>query len=279
VPALIFRESPHNAGIRQAPGRILPVGTFEEGASTMGPVSLGNARAWAPVLAGVLLISGITFAIVCYLHFEERVQAYQLMDDAAYSAGLAWYTGALSYAVVLMWCASAAVCGFAGFIVRDSPEPQIRVLSWFVLVLSASSLWLTLDDLFLVHEQMARHLVGRESQHAGEGAIFTLYAGIMAICFWRFRGTIARTDYPLLIGAVASLRASAAIDVAFQLELDGNNLFRETVLSVSWGPPAIDITEEILKLNGAILWLAYGARVALLAVRDGMAAPGPEMAG
>ncbi len=231
------------------------------------PGSVGWPRrpgSWLPVaLAVTLAIS----ALVGYLHFEDRVPAYQLMDDPASYAHLEWYTGVLSNVVVLLWCASAAVCGFSGLLSRGSDDAHLQRLSQFLGLLALSSLWLTFDDLLLLHEQVARHLVGREYQHHAEGLVFALYAVVMAACFWRFRATIARTEHALLIGAVVSLLASAAIDVAFQLEMDGNNPFRETILSVSWGPPFIDITEEMLKLNGALLWFAFLTRTGLSAVR------------
>jgi hypothetical protein len=190
------------------------------------------------------------------------------MDDPASYAKLEWYTGVLSNVVVLLWCAAAAVCGFAALLLRGSDETTLRRSSQFLGLLAVSSLWLTFDDMLLLHEQMARHLVGREYQHQGEGVLFGCYAVVMAGCFWRFRTTIARTEYVLLIGSIVSLLASAAIDVSFQLEMNGNNLFRETILSVWWGASFIDIAEEMLKLNGALLWFVYLMRTGLSGVRE-----------
>ena len=236
---------------------------------------LRGPKAWLPA---VLTITLVTFGIVGYLHFGERVPAYQLMDDPVSFAGLEWYTGVLSHVVVLLWCASAAACGFAGLLMRGSGDTHLHRLSRFLVLLAVSSLWLTFDDLLLLHEQVARHLVGREYQHHGEGVLFVLYAVVMAGCFWRFRRAIAHTEYVLLFGAIVSLLASAAIDVAFQLELGGNNLFRETVLSVGWGASFIDIAEEMLKLNGAMLWFVYCMRTGLGGVRGFISARAPDIA-
>jgi len=243
----------------------------------MRPASIGWPSGPGAFLPVVLTISLVVFATVGYLHFGERVRAYQLMDDPVAYAGLEWYTGVLSQVVVLLWCASAAVCGFAGLLMRGSGDTYLHRLSRFLVLLAVSSAWLTFDDLLLLHEQVARHLVGREYQHHGEGVLFVFYAVVMAGCFWRFRRTIARTDYILLIGAIVSLLASAAIDVGFQLELGGNNLFRETVLSVSWGAPFIDISEEMLKLNGAMLWFVYCMRTGLGGVRGIVSARAPDV--
>lgn len=241
--------------------------SYDAGARPASDAS-GWMRRPGPWLPFVLVVSLLTSVTVGYLHFGDRVHAYQLMDDPASYAKLEWYTGALSNVVVLFWCAAAAVCGFAALLMRGSAEATLRRLGQFLALLSVSSLWLTFDDLLLLHEQVARHLVGREYQHHAEGVLFAGYAVVMAVCFWRFRATIARTEYALLIGAIVSLLASAAIDVSFQLEMDGNNLFRETVLSVWWGASFIDITEEMLKLNGAMLWFVYLMRTSLSGVRD-----------
>jgi hypothetical protein len=231
-----------------------------------------------PALPAVLIISLATFAVVCYLHFDDRVRAYQLMDDPVSYAKLEWYTGVLSNAVVLLWCASAAVCVFAGLLLWGAGDAHLQQLGRFFALFAAVNVWLMIDDLLLIHEQVARLLVGRASQHAGEGLEFALYAAIIAGGMWRFRTTIARTDSVLLTGAIVSLLASAAIDVGFQLELGGDNLFRETVLSVSWGPGLIDISEEILKLNGAMLWFVYFLRTGLSGASDVVSRRARELA-
>jgi hypothetical protein len=240
----------------------------------MHAVSLDKLRASGPVLAVALLISLVMFAIVGYLHFAERVPAYQLIDDPAPYLGVEWYTGLLSHLGVLLWCASAAVCGFAGYVLLDNGGARRHELSRLLLLFAVANLWLALDDLLLIHEQLARQLFGFESRHAGEGLILAVFAGLMALVFWTFRATIGRTEYLLLIAAILSLGASVAIDVGFQLEMDGNNPFREAVFSVSSGPHVNYIAEEILKLNGAMLWFAYVWRTAIAGVRWGMVGSG-----
>ncbi len=134
--------------------------------------------------------------------------------------------------------------------------------------MAVANLWMLVDDLWLIHEQLARLVFGKESQHTGEGLIFIVYAALIGSTFWHFRETIRTTQYLLLLVAIGSLGLSMAIDVSFQLELDGRNTFRETVLSVSWGANAIDIAEEILKLNGALLWIFYFAQTSYRGVRS-----------
>lgn len=219
------------------------------------------------VLIGVLLASVLAFAVVAYLHFDDHIPAYQLLDDTTDFSGVKWYTGLLSNLVILLWCASAAVCGFAGLSLRRLATPEQQNLSRLLLLLAAANVWIMFDDLLLVHEQVARLVFGKEWQHVGEGLIFAAYASVVALVLWKYRATIEQTQYLILLAALFSFGASITIDVVFQLELNGNNLFRETVLAASWGPGVIDIGEEILKLNGAMLWFLYFSMTAMQGVR------------
>jgi len=56
------------------------------------------------------------------------------------------------------------------------------------------------------------------------------------------------------------------IDVVLTMDMGGNNFFLDAVLSVSWGGPIIDLTEEILKLNGVLIWFLYLFRTGYFAV-------------
>ncbi|MGH2561834.1 MAG: hypothetical protein ACRDJH_22455 [Thermomicrobiales bacterium] len=62
-------------------------------------------------------------------------------------------------------------------------------------MLAAVNAWMALDDLLVLHEDIAVRMLGWESRHVGEALFFGAYAVIMAVILWRFRLTIARTDY------------------------------------------------------------------------------------
>ncbi len=225
-------------------------------------------RETAPVLIAVWVLSLAAFAIVCYLHFQDRVLAYQLIDDPAPFAGLAPCTGLMSNIGVLIWCAAAAVCGFCGATLRGVPGKAD--LSTFLLILGGFNAWLGMDDLLVLHEEAAEALFGFESRHVGEGLLFLAYGVIVAIGYAKFRAIIWRSDIVLLAAAAASFGISIALDVVLQLNLGGYNIFLEAVLSQSWGGPVADISEELLKLNGVLLWFIYLYRMSYRSTRDAM---------
>jgi len=225
-------------------------------------------RATGPILLAALALLVASFVVVATLHFQDRVLAYQLIDDPAPFMGLPSYTGLLSHAGILVWCAATTVCGFGGALLWGGCGT--RDLSRFLLILAGANAWLALDDLLVLHEEWAVKWLGFESRHTGEAIFFLAYGAFMAACFWRFRATIVRTDYLLLVVAIVVFGVSTALDVVLQLDMGGNNIFLEAVLSRSWGGPVVDIAEELLKLTGIVLWLAYLTRVAFLAARDAM---------
>lgn len=225
-------------------------------------------RKAAPVVLAGLLLSLVAFSVAGYLHFDDRVLLYQLIDDPAPFVGLPWYTGSLSYFGVLLWCASASACAMAGALLLESAALHRRQLSRLLLLLAGVNLWFCLDDLLLIHEELAEKFFGWESRHKGEALIFAVYAVLAVVFFWRFRAIFAQTEMLLLAVAVVCFAASIAIDVVLTLDMGGNNIFLDTVLSVSWGGPIIDLTEEILKLNGVLIWFVYLFRAGFFAVRD-----------
>lgn len=222
------------------------------------------------ILVVVALVSLATSVIVATLHFEGHVSVYRLISDPAPFVGMPWYFGSLSHAGVLLWTVSAAICVFASRLLWDSVDKGRRRLSRLLAILGGGSTWLALDDLLMIHEQLGRLMFGQESRHYGEALVFGAYAMFLLGCFVWYRDIVAQTEVVLLFGALISLTVSVAIDTVLQLDIGGNNYVLEIVLSRSWGGPAIDIVEDVLKLNGGMLMLAYFFRTGFNAVQREM---------
>jgi hypothetical protein len=220
-------------------------------------------------LIGIIVLISVGIAVtIGFLHFADHVSVYRLISDPAPFVGMPWYFGSLSNAGVLLWTASAAVCLFVARLLWQSADRGRRRLSRLLTILGAGSLWFALDDLLLVHEQLGRLMFDEESRHTGEALVFGVYALFMLGCFVWYRDTVAQTAVVLLYAALFFLGVSVAIDTILQLDMGGNNYVLEIVLSRSWGGPTIDIVEDILKLCGSMLMLAYFFETGYIAIRQ-----------
>jgi hypothetical protein len=226
------------------------------------------SNAW--IIAAIGLMTLGTSLFIAFLHFEGHVSVYRLISDPAPFVGMPWYFGSLSQAGVLIWIASASVCAFAARLLWNSGALDQRRLSRLLTILGAGSLWMALDDLLLIHEQLGRLMFDQESRHTGEALVFGAYALMMLGCLVRYRECVEQTEVAILFAALLSLAASVAIDTVLQLDIGGNNFILEIVLSRSWGGPTIDIIEDLLKLNGGMLMLAYFARTGIVAIQREM---------
>jgi hypothetical protein len=231
---------------------------------------LEDLRSNTWIIATVGLITLGTSLFIAFLHFEEHVSVYRLISDPAPFVGMPWYFGSLSHAGVLIWTASAAVCAFAAMLLWNSVSRDRRRLSRLLAILGVGSLWMALDDLLLIHEQIGRLMFDDDSRHTGEALVFGAYALLMLGCLVWYRETVAQTEVALLLAAIVSLGVSVTIDTVLQLDMGGNNYFLEIVLSRSWGGPTIDIIEDLLKLNGGMLMLAYFFRTGVVAMQSEM---------
>ena len=216
-------------------------------------------------------IAGAVAVTVAYLHFDNQVDVYSLISDPAPYVDMPWYFGMLSHAGVMLWIASAAISALAAATLWHSQERRHQHLSHFLAAISLATLWMAIDDLLLVHEQLGQLVLGRESRHAGEGAMFAAYAVVMfGVVVW-YRETLAHTQLVLLVAATCSLAISIAIDILIRLDFNGGNPLLDTVLARSWGEPVSDIVEDSLKLYGGMLLLAYLFRTSYLAMRQEIA--------
>ena len=118
--------------------------TTRRGKRSGRAVTIGQLRSNASILAIAVLISLGTIALVAYL----------LISDPAPYVGMPWYLDPVSHAGILLWVAAASVCAFAAAVLRDSGDEGRRQFSRLLLVLSTATLWMALDDLLLIHEEL-----------------------------------------------------------------------------------------------------------------------------
>ena len=155
------------------------------------------AMLYAPALAVLALAALVSVYAAIPIGFFVR--------DPAVTLGGHPLTGAQSHLGVLVWCAAAAACLVSSASLRRTQIDKERAsfLLWFGVITAA----LLLDDLFLFHENLAHRYL-----RLNEETIFAAYGLGVAVCAARFRRTIRRSPYPLLLLALVFLGVSLSID-------------------------------------------------------------------
>jgi hypothetical protein len=188
-------------------------------------------------LAVILVISMLALGSVWLLHWGMKVPIEVLTRDPVATLQASFYTGLLSNVGVLLWAAGAAICIFSASLIRRRPDGSDAKL--FLLITGLLTLGLTLDDLFLLHENLAPKYLGIPEKlvYAGYVVLGLLYA-------LRFYPHIRRTRYLFLGLAILGIGASVFLDA----------------LSTTLGD--LPMWEDGAKFAGIVSWLVYLIHVA-----------------
>jgi hypothetical protein len=112
--------------------------------------------------------------------------------------------GILSSVGILLWCVTASICFFSAIILRNIKQ---TANFWFLLNSAFLSIYLLLDDLFLVHEQLSSIYFG-----ISEKIVF-MFLGIAVFAYLTtYRLKIFKTNYSVLLLALGFLSFSVVID-------------------------------------------------------------------
>jgi hypothetical protein len=152
-------------------------------------------------------------------------------------------TGIQSTLGILVWCAAAGICFFSCLVLHRTQSN--KRLCWFLLWTGVISSVLALDDMFLVHEDLAHRYLG-----VNEKVVFLAYGALVAWYLSRFRGNIRNTEYLLLFVAFAFFGSSIVVDV----------------LHHQWSSAWRIFFEEGLKLLGIVTWSGYVIRTCFHAI-------------
>lgn len=117
-------------------------------------------------------------------------------------------SGVLSNLGILVWCATAAVCLFAAAVLRASGQSQ---MSRFFAASGALTGYLTLDDFFLIHEDLAKRYLGWD-----ETIVFAILGVVVLVYLYSFRKVIWHSSFIVLAIAVVLLAASVMTEVIFE---------------------------------------------------------------
>ena len=198
-----------------------------------------RAGAFALVFAPALLLLACTM-MACF--GAGLPPAFFCRDPMATMDGHP-LTGVQSTVGVLVWCGAAAICLFSGATLRGAGDS--RTMRRFFACSGAITLMLALDDLFLVHDDLAERYL-----RLGEKPVLLVYAALVGGYVISFRRVILGSDCTLLVLAFLFFGLSLAVDF-FQRR---------------WLSPWRIFAEDGCKLLGIVSWSGYLVRTCFLAV-------------
>lgn len=160
-------------------------------------------------------IGALLVGLVVLLGFQTYVPVEYITRDPAAIAEHPIYYGAVSNLGILLWSASVTACLLGGTIVKVLKD-KTEAVSFF-LAFGSLSLFLCMDDLFLLHEDLFPRRL-----NLPEEITFVVYAIAVSAALVRFRKFLLKNQ-PALFGAALLLFAfSLSSDLIFSLfELEG----------------------------------------------------------
>jgi hypothetical protein len=204
-----------------------------------------------PVLTYVVLFALLpASAFLAAMVLISRYTAIPIADltrDPASIMGVPFYSGAVSQIGVAIWAMTVAICLFSAALVSQKSS-QAKV---FLLASGAVTGMLLVDDMFLVHEGVARRLF-----NISDRPVYAAYLIVLLSYLVLFRQSILRSDFLPLVLSFLFFAASLVVDVKL-VKVEEQYLY-----------------EDGLKFVGLVLWAAYFARLASQLVRQHFTVPG-----
>ena len=176
-----------------------------------------------------LIPAALLYAVALIWSGAEGISAKFVLRDLAQSCDAPLGQGFLSSVGYLLWMAAAAIALFAAA-TRQLQGPIVN--RQFAYCGGGFSLWLCLDDMFLVHDR-----------YLGEAFLYVTYAVFTGLLLFRFRAPLQRFGGDIFLLAVALLGGSVLTD-AFQ------GLWPNSYETVQ-------IVEEGFKFLGIAAWLSF----------------------
>ena len=176
-----------------------------------------------------LLPAVVLYAVALIWSDAEGISAKFVLRDLAQSCDAPLGKGFLSSVGYLLWMAAAAIALFAA----STRQIQGSVVNrQFAFCGGGFSLWLCLDDMFLVHDR-----------YLGEAFLYVTYAVFTGLLLFRFRGPLRRFGGDSFLLAVVLLGASVLTDALQGLWPDSYEI--------------VQIVEEGFKFLGIAAWLSF----------------------
>lgn len=216
------------------------------------------------LLAVAVLVGSMLFVWLAISLVEARGESETDLFLDVYELTGSRLSGLISMAGVALLTAAAAIALFAASVSRPRApaDPRPQLLLWVGLLTAL----LAIDDYLAVHEladDVLQMLTGIEAERILKNVLELLVLGtyglLFAIVLWRYRVTVAASQWLLLAGAGVFLAGSLVMDMA------PHSWLAETI-GISLDGQAL--VEDTLKLAGIALYLAYVTGLAASTVRQ-----------
>ena len=177
-----------------------------------------------------LLPAVVVYAVALLWSNAEGISAKLVLRDLAQSCDAPLGQGFLSSVGYLLWMAAAAIALFAAATRQIQGPAAYRQ---FAYCGGGFSLWLCLDDMFLVHDR-----------YLGEVFLYITYAFFTGLLLFKFRAPLKRFAGDSFLLSVLLLGASVLTDA-----------LQEGVFPFSY--ETVQVVEEGFKFLGIAAWLAF----------------------
>jgi len=143
----------------------------------------------------MVLLAALLLGSVPLLAAWKGIAVNALIQDPVGTAGLRWQTGFLYKIGILLWGAITTSCFLGAAMWKRNGATE--VFHAFLLTSGALTLFFALDDVFQLRTEFHDHL------GLPEVAVFSIYAVALCVFVVVFKRTMLRTEYVVLVAAVA----------------------------------------------------------------------------
>jgi hypothetical protein len=201
---------------------------------------LRQLKALWPTLVAIYIPTLCALGILVLLRQLTGHGMDYFTEDPAALMKSPFYLGFYSNIGVLIMCACAAICLFASAVLSKFADS--KEWSRFLFVAGAISAILAVDDMFMLHEEVFPLYL-----HIDETIIFGAYGLTIVLFFARFWKAIQKTEFLLLLFALAFFFLMGFFDNLYLLI--HHQLYAHSLL------------EDGAKLAAIVTWFAYFTRV------------------
>lgn len=146
-------------------------------------------------------VSILFFVVMVHHHF--KISMDDIFRDPTVIGKIHPLSGILSNLGILLWWSTASLCLFTATILLHLKQSE---RFWFLLSSGLLSVWLAFDDLFLFHEAADWYF------GLTQGILIKTLGIVVFAYLIGFRNVILRTNFFILLIALAFLSTSAVID-------------------------------------------------------------------